>query len=436
MSVKKEAIFPSEMAKPWVAYSPVVKAGPLVFVSGQVASDFVTGIPKSVEVNTNFPHHGSRIERQTRFICNNLNRCLKAAGSSLERSLFMMAFYTDARELNDAARILESSFGREKQPPTTSVILEELPVPGCSLEIDMIGLAPESEHKIETLRPASLPAPVPVGLDEQPLFRYGTKAGPWVFTAGLTATDYSEGLAQEARINTAFPYYGEAGRLQTEYILKNLQTILAEGGASMADVVKAEVFLTDLNDFYGMEQVWKKYFPKDPPARTTVPVRDLGVPGLKVSINLIAFIPHGKQRRHTIETDKAPKPRSHEPQAVQAGPYLFLSNQFATDYRSGVAAEARVDPEFPYYESVAEKEVSLMARNIEAICNAAGTSGENLVRRRAFEGTFDQFLTSFLTWGKAFPTPPASTTVRVRGPLLVPGCKRMLDIVALVPDEA
>jgi enamine deaminase RidA (YjgF/YER057c/UK114 family) len=116
---------------------------------------------------------------------------------------------------------------------------------------------PEPGQRIETLRPASLPVPVPSGIDGKSLHRYGTKVGPRIFTAGLTATDYTEDLAGAARINKAFPYYGEAGRLQTDYILKNLQLILAEGGASMAEVVKAEVFLTDIRDFYGLEQVWK-----------------------------------------------------------------------------------------------------------------------------------------------------------------------------------
>src|SRR5262249_45522769 len=55
-AMKKEAIFPADLPQPRVAYSPAVKAGPLVFVSGQVASDFKTGIPPQVSLNPNFPH--------------------------------------------------------------------------------------------------------------------------------------------------------------------------------------------------------------------------------------------------------------------------------------------------------------------------------------------------------------------------------------------
>ena len=435
--MRKEAIFPADLPQPRVAYSPAVKAGPLVFVSGQVASDFQTGIPPQASLNPNFPHHGSSIERQARFICKNLQSTLKAAGSGLEQSLFLALFHTNPHELHGASQVLQQTFGPTGSPPTTSVILEELPVPGATLEVDLIGFIPESGQGLEVLQPPTLPPPVPKGLDGQPLYKHGVKAGAFVFTAGLTATDFAEGVAPAARVDPRFPYYGENARLQTVYTLQALQAILHEGGASLADVVKAEVFLTDLRDFYGLEQVWKQYFPTDPPARTTVPVKDLGVPGLKVAINLIAFLPQGRQRKRTIRTDHAPQSLAHEPQAVQAGPFLFFSNQFATDFRAGVAPEARVDPNFPYYTSAAEKEVTYILKNVDAICRAAGTSLEHLVRRRGFYTDFGEFYTSFATWATAFPSdPPASTTVRVPGPLLIPGCKVEIDLIACIPDES
>lgn len=434
--MRKECISPAELPKPRVAYSPVVKAGPLVFVSGQVASDFKTGIPPEASINPNFPHHGSGIERQTAFIFRNLQSALKAAGSSLDHCLFLALFHTDSRELHGALRVMQEVFDTAGPPPSTSVILEELPVPGATLEVDLVGFVPESGQHLEVIQSSRLPTPVLKGLDGKPLYRQGVKVGPFVFTTGITATDFSEGITPQARIDPRFPYYGESARLQTDYALQALKTILEEGGASLTDVVKAEVFLTDLRDFYGMEQVWKQYFPVDPPARTTVPVTDLGIPGLRVAINLVAFVPQGKQRKKTISTDRAPKPLAHEPQAVKAGPFLFFSNQFATDFQTGVPPEARVDPNFPYYASAAEKEVTSILKNVEAICRAAGTSLEHIVRRRGFYADFAEFYTSFMTWAKTFPTdPPASTTVRVPGPLLIPGCKTEIDLIAVIPDE-
>ena len=435
--MNKEALFPPQLPRPRVAYSPLVKAGPFVFVSGQLASDLTTGTPAHATINHAFPHHGSDIERQTHFVCDTVETCLAAADARLADVVFYTNYLNDPRDQHGAHRALAARFGQAAPPPSSTIVVEELPIPGCRTEIDLIALLPGAGETREVLTPPDLPAPLPLGLDGPPLYRHGVKVGPWIFTSGLTATDFADGVAAGAAINPRFPYYGEAARLQTEFILTNLARILAAGGASLKDVVKAEVYLTDLKDFFRVDEVWRSYFPTDPPARTTVPVKDLGVPGLKVGINLIAFQPGPGQVRRTIATDAAPLPLAHEPQAVQAGPLLFFSQQMATDYVSGVPASAKLNPAFPYYGSESAAQVNYIVRNVEAICRAAGTASENLVRRRGFYTDFSEFFTSFATWGKAFPSaPPASTTVRVPQPLLVPGCKVAIDLMAVIPDTA
>lgn len=433
--MKKKAIFPDSLPRPRVQYSPLVKAGPLVFISGQVASDFVTGIPPAAKTNHAFPHHGSNIQCQTEFIAQNLKTTLEAGGSSLENCVSMICYQTDACELHGASKAMQHAFGQSGVAPHTTVCLEELPVPGCTLEVDAIGYAPENGESIQLLNPASLPIPVPIGLDGQALFNYGAKAGPYIFTSGITATDYSQGVAPEAFLDPNFVYYGESARLQTEYVLEKLRLILEEGGASLADVVKANVYLTDPTDFYRFEQVWKSHFPNDPPARCTVPVSGLGVPGLRIAVDLVAYVPQDGSSKKTIHTEDAPTPTVHEPQAVQAGPFLFFSAQMATDYQNGLAPAARVDPSFPFFTSAAEQQVRYIVDNIDAICQAAGTTRDQLVRRRGLYTDFTEFFTSFVTWAEEFPDePPASTTVRLPEPLLVPDCKVAIDLMAIIPD--
>jgi len=55
-------------------------------------------------------------------------------------------------------------------------------------------------------------------------------------------------------------------REQTERVMENLKAVLAQSGASMEDVVMTFVYLIDLNDFQGYNEVYEKYF-KEPPAR-------------------------------------------------------------------------------------------------------------------------------------------------------------------------
>src|SRR4029453_14170767 len=68
---------------PLANYSEAGVAGDLVFAAGQLASDFKTGIPREARVDPAFPHYGSEIKRQTRYVLENLARTFEAAGTSL-----------------------------------------------------------------------------------------------------------------------------------------------------------------------------------------------------------------------------------------------------------------------------------------------------------------------------------------------------------------
>jgi 2-iminobutanoate/2-iminopropanoate deaminase len=78
---------------------------------------------------------------------------------------------------------------------------------------------------------------------------------------------------------------------QTRQALENTKAVLEAGGTSMANVVKCTVFLTRAGDFQGLNRVYREYFPKDPPARSTVIVAALVVPAAVVEIECMAAIP-------------------------------------------------------------------------------------------------------------------------------------------------
>jgi 2-iminobutanoate/2-iminopropanoate deaminase len=59
---------------------------------------------------------------------------------------------------------------------------------------------------------------------------------------------------------------------QTRQSLENLKAVLLAAGSSLPDVLKTTVFLKNLDDFSGMNDVYREYFPKDAPARSTVEV--------------------------------------------------------------------------------------------------------------------------------------------------------------------
>jgi reactive intermediate/imine deaminase len=75
---------------------------------------------------------------------------------------------------------------------------------------------------------------------------------------------------------------------QTRQALENVKTSLALAGGAMEDIVKCSVFLTDVKDFAAMNQVYREFFPTDPPARTTVAVAGLVAPNALIEIECIA----------------------------------------------------------------------------------------------------------------------------------------------------
>jgi 2-iminobutanoate/2-iminopropanoate deaminase len=78
-------------------------------------------------------------------------------------------------------------------------------------------------------------------------------------------------------------------REQTERVMKNLAAVLAAAGASFANVTKTTIFLTDLQDFAAVNEVYGRYVGETPPARATVQVA--GLPkGAMVEIEAVAVV--------------------------------------------------------------------------------------------------------------------------------------------------
>jgi 2-iminobutanoate/2-iminopropanoate deaminase len=76
---------------------------------------------------------------------------------------------------------------------------------------------------------------------------------------------------------------------QTERVLENLKGIVEAAGSSLDRVVRATVFLADMNEFAAMNEVYGRYFQKQPPARSTVQVSRLPR-DVRVEIDVIALL--------------------------------------------------------------------------------------------------------------------------------------------------
>ena len=82
---------------------------------------------------------------------------------------------------------------------------------------------------------------------------------------------------------------GRTGSEQCKQVMDNLSTVLRASGADLSRVVKTTIFLTDLDDFGAVNEMYATYFDTDPPARATVEVSRLPL-GAKVGIEAVAFL--------------------------------------------------------------------------------------------------------------------------------------------------
>src|SRR5258706_45472 len=257
----------------------------------------------------------------------------------------------------------------------------------------------------------------------------GILAGETLYAAGQIASDYKTGVPPEARQDPAFPYYGSDIQKQARYVLNNLRSVFQAAGCDFKDVVKSQVFLTDLNDFFHFDQVWKEFFPSPPP-RTTVQVSALLVPGCRVEIDLWGARP--STTRRVVSGKETPTPMAHYSQGMLAGETLYAAGQIASDYKTGVPPEARQDPAFPFYGSDIQKQARYVHLSPRSALQAAGRDLKDTVKSQVFLTDLKDFYYFDQVWKEFFPSPPPRTTVQVSG-LLVPGCRIEIDLTAVLP---
>jgi 2-aminomuconate deaminase len=80
-------------------------------------------------------------------------------------------------------------------------------------------------------------------------------------------------------------------RVQTRAVIENIRDILASADASLSDIVEITIYLVNMNDFGGYNEVYGEYFGFDGPARTTVAVHQLPHPHLLIEIRAMAYKP-------------------------------------------------------------------------------------------------------------------------------------------------
>lgn len=116
--------------------------------------------------------------------------------------------------------------------------------------------------------------------------RLGSYSHGYIVEIGDTKLIFTTGqIALDKNGNVLYP---NDPVKQTEFIYESLQTILQQAGATLDDVVKTTVYLTDINDFSKVSPIRNQYFKNAEPVSTLVEVSKLVKSGCRVEIEVIA----------------------------------------------------------------------------------------------------------------------------------------------------
>jgi 2-iminobutanoate/2-iminopropanoate deaminase len=115
--------------------------------------------------------------------------------------------------------------------------------------------------------------------DPRPRYTHGWRVGNTVYVAGQLALDKAGKLVGPNDIAA-----------QTRQIFQNMERILKGGGATLQNVVKITVFVTDIRYREPYGDVRQEFFPANPPASTLVQISALAIPGALIEIEAVAVI--------------------------------------------------------------------------------------------------------------------------------------------------
>jgi 2-iminobutanoate/2-iminopropanoate deaminase len=187
-------------------------------------------------------------------------------------------------------------------------------------------------------------------------------------------------------------------KAQTKQVLDNISATLKTTGSSLANAASVTVYLRNQSDFAAMNEVYRTYWSKDPPARTTVMVPLLNE-GL-VEIAVVA-VPNGGERVvvNPGEWSSSPNPYSY---AIKSGNTLFLSGLIARNGKDNTPIKGDM-----------ATQTKAVLDNGAAVLKAAGFAYSDVVSSRVYISDQAAFQDMNKAYQSYFPTdPPARATVK------------------------
>jgi aminoacrylate peracid reductase len=284
-------------------YSPAVKAGGFIYVSGTLAQDASGAMVAAGDV-----------AGQTRRILDRMEEVLSASGSSLEQAVAVTVYLKNASDFGAMNAAYKAYW--PANPPTRTTVIADLVLPEALVEMSVIAVPGGAERVV--VHPKDwMSSPNP--------YSYAIRSGQTLFLSGL--------VSRNGRDNTVA---GGDVRQQTKVVMDNAGELLKAAGMTHANVVSARVYLPDTSAFQQMNEMYRSYFPSAPPARATVRA---GLAGSQYNVEITMIA--SSAPREAISDGRAPNPNLSP--AIRAGNMVYVSGMLGNtpETKGDVAAQTR-----------------------------------------------------------------------------------------------
>jgi enamine deaminase RidA (YjgF/YER057c/UK114 family) len=245
---------PGVASAPTSGFVPAVVCDEFVFVAGQMAHDPGTGLDPRVVVPEYSAWAGTPIRKQTEFlILEKLRPALEAAGSSLERSLKAQIYLANIEDTPDCLDVWNQYYANI--PCAVTVVpTKSFATAGGIIEINLIALTNTATRERQIIE-AEIPG----------MTAYGPciKAGEFLLPSGLMALG-RDGHVVGKTISPGFTGLAHAGFSQAAAIYDYAEALCQAAGTSMANLLRAQYFVSDIAAFPGIAMAWSARFGRQP----------------------------------------------------------------------------------------------------------------------------------------------------------------------------
>ena len=428
-----QPLLPVELGGGKIRFAQGMKAGRWVFATGLMAQDFVSGIAGDV-LATRAPHAGlPKREKEAQRIFENLEAVLSAAGTDRSNLVRTDQYYTTVKAVPPYQQV-RREFLRGRIPPSTSITQKRLLLPDAEMTVQALAVIPDNNFAVEHLKHEHLKGRPTSG------YSPALTVGDFIFIPGATSMAIGDeprrnGVAAAALMAEGAQWGGQPIKLETEFIItQRIVPSLKLVGAALEDVAHAQIYLTEPEDYSAFTEVWSRHFGETGPTLSVIPCIEHGLAPYhgKIEINVLAVKPGSPARKRHVDASVTTA-LHRQPQAVRAGDLLFISGLMAAD-RDGLAPSAARDPRQPWFSSPAEMQAEIIIGNIKQLCEAAGTSLENVVRLQQFHTDISEFHAVYKVWERHLAGRPLPfSAVEVPAPLPLPGASVLIEVWVYAP---